>query len=75
MYSQLIKKKYPFLNNNININKDIRDEYNNILINISQIINDMNDKITYNNNEIQTLSDMLLENIQIYQNILLTLKK
>lgn len=70
----MIKNKYPFLNKNIHENKNVYKEYNDILTNISQIIIDINNKITYNNNEIETLSNMLSDNIQIYQNILLTLK-
>lgn len=70
----MIKNKYPFLNKNIYENKNVHEEYNDILTNISQIINDINNKITYNNNEIETLSNMLSDNIQIYQTILFTLK-
>lgn len=65
MYSQFIKKKYPFLNND-----NVNNEYADILINISNIIDDINNKITNNNNEIESLSAMLMENIQIYHSIL-----
>lgn len=65
MYSQFIKKKYPFLNND-----NVNNEYADILINISNIIDDINNKITNNNNEIESLSAMLMENIQIYHDIL-----
>lgn len=65
MYCDHIEKKYP-LSNNDNIN----NEYSNILINISNIIDDINYKIINNNIEIESLSKMLIENIQIYHNIL-----